>query len=182
MRAYLFALLKLSALLLVVFALAVAVGFEAWLGDPQQWLAGLGPWAAVVSVALLWADVVLPIPSSLLMVANGACFGLVAGASLSLIGGVGATLIAWWIGNSSQNLFKVEMNTEERLKTEKYLTKWGAFAITTSRPIPILAESVALLSSTLPMTPLSIGLYAALGHLIPCVLYAEMGARFMSGR
>ena len=40
------------------------------------------------------------------------------------------------------------------------------------------AVAFAIIAGVSPI----IGLYAALGHLIPCVLYAEMGARFMSGR
>ena len=54
-------------------------------------VAGLG-------VGLLVSDVALPVPSSVVMVAQGAVFGLVVGALLALLGGVGATMTAYLLG------------------------------------------------------------------------------------
>lgn len=44
--------------------------------DPTAWMKGRGGWiAALTGVALLIADVFLPVPSSLVMIAHGALFG-----------------------------------------------------------------------------------------------------------
>ena len=180
MRAYLNALLRLCILILLIFGLTTWLGFEAWVGDPLNWLRELGAWAALINLLLLWSDVILPVPSSLCMIANGSIFGVYYGASLSLIGGVGATLISYYIGKRYQSYMLSEMSESERDEAYLYLTKWGAFAIVISRPVPILAESIAILSGTLPLSPLRLSAYAAIGHLIPCILYAVTGAAIVS--
>lgn len=164
----------------MLFALASWLGFERWLGDPLRWLQALGPWAGVVSVLLLWLDVLLPIPSSLCMIANGALFGAFGGAMLSLLGGVGSTLIAHELGKRYQSFMMREMNEQNKADSHLYLTKWGPFAIVLTRPVPILAESVAVLSGTLPFSLIQISAYAALGHLAPCVIYAQTGVALVS--
>ena len=56
------------------------------LTDPSRWLERGGGWAALLGVGLLIADVVLPVPSSLVMIAHGALFGVAWGTLLSLVG------------------------------------------------------------------------------------------------
>jgi len=176
MRVFAVQLTQLSLLLLALFGLASWVGFEDWLGDPLYRLQGLGPWAVIASLLLLWVDVLLPIPSSLCMIANGAIFGSGQGALISLVGGVGATLIAHLLGKRYQRHMIKDLSEQDYARSQFYLTKWGAFAIVLSRPVPILAESIAILSGALPYSLTQISLYATLGHLVPCVLYAQVGA------
>ena len=52
------------------------------LTDPQAAMRAAGAAAAFLGLGLLTADVVLPVPASVVMVANGALFGLVPGAAL----------------------------------------------------------------------------------------------------
>ncbi len=52
------------------------------LSDPSAVLNRGGFIAAVVGTGLLIIDIVLPVPSSLIMIANGALFGLVLGGVL----------------------------------------------------------------------------------------------------
>lgn len=180
MRAYARALGWLCLALLALFGAASAAGVEGWIGDPRAWLGGLG-WVGVgVSVGLLWADVLLPIPSSPLMIANGLVFGLLPGAAVSLVGGVGATVIAWYLGRVYQGRLLVQMSDQERSQAERLLTKWGGCAILLTRPIPILAEAVALLAGTLPLTGWQVSLYATLGHLLPSLGYAYLGESLRS--
>jgi uncharacterized membrane protein YdjX (TVP38/TMEM64 family) len=171
--ARLFGLLCLA--LLALFGVASALGFEELLGDPRAWVGELGLLGALASVGLLWADVLLPVPSSPLMVANGLAFGLLPGALVSLVGGVGATLLAWYLGWRYQERLLGRMSEQERSQAERLLTKWGGYAIVMTRPIPILAEAVALLSGTLPLSASRVALYATVGHLLPSLGYAYLG-------
>lgn len=175
MRSYLIAFAQLCLLILLLFGWASWLGFEAWIGDPLQWLEGLGTWAILMSLLLLWSDVFLPIPSSLCMMANGALFGPFYGALISLLGGVGATLIAYYLGKQYQNYLLKDLSEKQRAESELFLTKWGILAIILSRPVPILAESIAVLSGTLPFNFIQITVYSALGHMIPCFIYAHIG-------
>ena len=175
-REFAITLAQLSMIILALFGLATWIGFEAWLGDPLYRLQSLGPWAVIASLLLLWADVLLPIPSSLCMIANGSIFGVYQGALISLVGGVGATLVAHLLGKRYQRHMTRDLSEQDQARSQFYLTKWGAFAIVVTRPVPILAESVAILSGALPYGLTQIIAYATLGHLVPCVLYAQVGA------
>jgi hypothetical protein len=73
------------ALFLVIFLVAEALSV-AVLDDPTPWLGRGDAFDGAIGTALLIADVVLPVPSSLIMIAYGALFGIVGGASVSLVG------------------------------------------------------------------------------------------------
>src|SRR4051794_15661141 len=83
--------------MLALFGLAHALGVPV-LSDESPDLGPAGVGAAAASFALLVADVVLPVPSSGVMVADGALFGPVAGAALSLAGSEAAALAGYAIG------------------------------------------------------------------------------------
>lgn len=60
--------------------------------DPARHM-DAGAVAAAVGVGLLVADVVLPVPSSVVMVAHGALFGVGLGAALSMLGRIGNAVV-----------------------------------------------------------------------------------------
>ena len=86
----------LAATFLLLFGLVEWLEVEP-LRDPSALLASGGWSAALLGVGLLVADVLIPVPASLVMIANGAAYGILAGAALSLLGSVGAT----WLRYSS---------------------------------------------------------------------------------
>jgi uncharacterized membrane protein YdjX (TVP38/TMEM64 family) len=85
------ALLRLAALVLAVVAVTVAVARVApFLLDPasaRAWVAGFGPYAPLVFLAVQSAQVVVaPVPGQLLAVAGGYLFGPLAGTAYSVAG------------------------------------------------------------------------------------------------
>src|SRR6266576_6438284 len=97
MKRYFLIVAAMMAFFLVTFFLVQALGIPL-LADPTPWMKHGGVIAASVGVGLLIADVLLPVPSSLVMVAHGALFGVVMGTFLSLLGSVGAALFGFAIG------------------------------------------------------------------------------------
>ncbi|MGH3982897.1 MAG: hypothetical protein ACRDST_09520, partial [Pseudonocardiaceae bacterium] len=85
------------ALFLVIFLVAEALSV-AVLDDPTPWLTRGDVVDGAIGTALLIADVVLPVPSSVVMIAYGALFGVVGGASLALVGSLGAAMAGYAIG------------------------------------------------------------------------------------
>src|SRR5690606_15940651 len=144
--------MKLGRLLRLATALAlclllVFLVFE-WTGasrlmEPNALHAG-GPLAAVLGVALLVVDVVLPVPSSVIMLAHGAWFGALGGALLSVTGGALATLTAILLGRVARGFVERMISEEERALATRLVDRWGMAAIAATRPIPILAETVAI--------------------------------------
>src|SRR4029078_7388646 len=89
MKRYLLTVVALIVLFTVLFVIVEALGVPL-LSDPTPWMKHGGILAASIGVGLLIADVVLPVPSSIVMVAHGALFGVFWGTMLSLLGRAGA--------------------------------------------------------------------------------------------
>ena len=145
--------------------------------DPRAYLERATLPVAAVGVALLVADVVLPVPSSGVMIAQGAAFGLVYGSLLSLAGGTGATLVAYLLGRRSRGLINRLVPVEQQLRGAELLERHGMWAVVVTRPVPMLAETVAILAGTSTTMPWwRVTAAGALGNLVPAVAYAAAGA------
>ena len=103
MKRYLLIMSGMIVFFLVLFLIVEALGVPL-LTDPTPWMKHGGVLAAALGVGLLIADVLLPVPSSLVMVAHGALFGVVIGTLLSLTGSVGAALFGFAIGRRGGSL------------------------------------------------------------------------------
>ncbi|HVF90944.1 MAG TPA: VTT domain-containing protein [Blastocatellia bacterium] len=175
MKRYLILTGIMASFFLVLFLLAEAFQVPL-LTDPSRWMEGGGATAALVGVGLLVADVALPVPSSLIMIAHGALFGVMAGSCLSLIGSVGAALTAFALGRRGGPLLERLVPGNERARANRLLDKWGALAIIITRPVPILAETVAILAGTSPLGWGRMVAASVAGSLPAAVLYALAGA------
>jgi 3-dehydroquinate synthase len=175
MKRYFLLVFAMVAIILLLFALVEALDIPL-LTDPSESLVRLGGWAAFVGVALLVADVVLPVPSSLVMVAHGALFGVAIGALLSLVGSLGAGLFGFGLGRRGGPLIERLVPPEERARANALLERWGDLAVIATRPVPVLAETVAILAGASPMTWGRMTLATAAGTLPACLLYAVAGA------
>jgi uncharacterized membrane protein YdjX (TVP38/TMEM64 family) len=175
MKRYLLILVSMMGFFLVLFFLVEALKVPL-LSDPTPWMQHGGIGAAALGVSLLIADVVLPVPSSLVMVAHGALFGVVKGTLLSLLGSLGAALFGFAIGRRGGKLLESALSTEERRRADRMLARWGLLAVVVTRPVPILAETVAIVAGTSPLGWGRMALAALIGSLTPALLYAMTGA------
>jgi uncharacterized membrane protein YdjX (TVP38/TMEM64 family) len=165
----------IAVVLLVMFGIASASG-AAWLEDPTPLLRGGRIAAAVIGVLLLVADVFLPVPSSLVMVVHGTLFGATAGTLLSLAGSTAAAMTGFAIGRAGNGAIRRFVTPVEHERAGAMLRRWGVLAIAVSRPVPILAETVAILAGSSPLTWRQVALSAAAGSLVPSLVYAWAGA------
>lgn len=165
----------LCAALLAMFGVAQAAGV-AVLEDPAPLLGAGGAATALATTALLVADVFIPVPSSLVMIANGAFFGVAGGTMLTLVGAVGAALLGWALGRWGARPAERFIPADERARARGMVERWGALAVIASRPVPILAEAVAIAAGLSGMHPGRLAGAALLGSLPAAVLYAATGA------
>lgn len=175
MKRYLFIMAALIACFAILFFIVEALGVPL-LTDPTPWMKHGGVLAASLGVGLLIADVLLPVPSSLVMVAHGALFGIAVGTFLSLLGSVGAALFGFAIGRRGVRALERVVTPAERARADYLLVRWGALAIIVTRPVPLLAETVAIVAGTSSMGWGSITLASLAGSLPPALLYALTGA------
>jgi len=146
------------------------------LTDPYRMMNARSAGAALTGIGLLVADVILPVPSSLVMVANGALFGIALGVFLSLIGSLGAALVGFAIGRSGESWIARYLPPEERARAQAMLEKWGLLAIILTRPVPLLAETTAIMAGASTMQWRSMCLATLAGSLPSAILYAIAGA------
>ena len=166
-----------AALLIVLVALFLAFGAMSvpLLADPSAWLTRPGPEAALLGVVLLTVDVLVPVPSNLVMIANGALFGFWPGALLSVAGSLCAAVVSFAIGRLGGPLMSRLLPLAARERSERMLHRWGGLAILASRPLPILAEAVMILAGASTLSWWRALALAVIGSVPASVLYALMG-------
>lgn len=150
------------------------------LGDPRAAMDHGGLAAASVGVGLLVADVLIPVPSSIVMVAHGALFGVVLGAAISLLGNLGAAWFGFWLGRRGASTLDRLMSAEERRRGDAMLKRWGTMAIVATRPVPMLAETIVILAGTSSLGWGQLTIASLAGSLPAAVLLAAAGATGMA--
>jgi uncharacterized membrane protein YdjX (TVP38/TMEM64 family) len=131
---------------------------------------------AVVGPLLLAADVLLPVPSSVVMVAHGTLFGAALGTLLSLIGNLGAVLLGWVAGRRGQHLLLGRDTEAQMSRARRALDRWGPAAIIVTRPLPIIAETVTIMAGANGVRLIPVLVAGALGSLPLAIVYAIAGS------
>lgn len=137
---------------------------------PRSVLGALG-------VLLLVLDVFLPVPSSLIMLAHGTWFGVALGTALSALGVTLATLLGHACGRASSGPFARLITEAELERARALFARWGSLAIVVSRPVPILAETIAIAAGASGFPRGRAALAGSLGAVPASALYAWAGAR-----
>jgi uncharacterized membrane protein YdjX (TVP38/TMEM64 family) len=150
------------------------------LGDPSTVMSHGGLAAAAVGIGLLVADVLIPVPSSVVMVAHGALFGVALGSAVSLLGNLGAAWFGFWIGRRGGPMLDRVMSEDERRRGDAMLARWGMMAIVVTRPVPMLAETMVILAGTSGLGWGQLTLATLAGSLPAAVLLAAAGATGMA--
>lgn len=128
-----------------------------------------------ISISLLIADVLLPIPSSIIMIANGAIYGLWLGALISILGGVGATILGYYIGRKGESQSLKFLRKEDLYLAHKFFDRWGLWAVIVSRSIPLLSETISVMSGISGWSIQRTILSSVIGYLPISILYAYSG-------
>jgi uncharacterized membrane protein YdjX (TVP38/TMEM64 family) len=126
---------------------------------------------AAISFFILASDIVLPVPSSVVMFLNGYVLGVIPGSLVSLASLMFSAFIGYFLGRYTALGFKV--HNEE--KSGFILSKYGAMAILITRGIPILSESICIVCGFNNMPLRTYLLLNLIGYIPLCILYAFFG-------
>ena len=131
----------------------------------------------VAIVLLLAADVVLPIPSSLVSTASGALLGFWQGALASWLGMTLGSVLALLIGRTlgEPGIRKI-VGPGQLDDAKRFATRHGPLAIVLSRSIPVLAEASILLAAACGMRAVPMLFLSALSNAGLSIVYASIGA------
>ena len=169
------------ALILVPFALfeeTVTQWAREWLARPQApWVLGAG------IAAMLAADVVLPIPSSLVSLGAGVLLGFGGGMLASGIGMTLGCVVGYWIGQrGARRPAERLLGAVEMARLERAQRRWGAWMVFLMRPVPVLAEASVVFAGMGAMRFSRFLLMTTLANVAISGVYAWLGAFVESAR
>lgn len=124
------------------------------------------------SFILLVSDILLPVPSSIIMYMNGVILGFFNGFIVSLISANTFSVVGYFVGKYSSKALKSKSNE----MSKKILKKYGHFAIVMTRGIPILAESICFVCGYNSYNLKTYLLLNVVGFIPICLIYAYFGS------
>ena len=174
MKRYALVATVIAVLILASFLLVEALQVPL-LTDPTDRMREGGWIAAVTGGGLLLADVFIPIPSSVIMITHGVIFGILGGFVLSLVASVGGAMIGWWVGHRGGRWMDRIVSPKEKAQANDFIVRYGLLAIIISRLIPIVAETVAIMSGTTNLGWKRVLIATTIGAAPPALIYAIAG-------
>lgn len=120
---------------------------------------------AITSFFILASDIVLPVPSSIIMFTNGLVLGITKGSLLSVLSVMIGSVIGYYLGRFTSYGLKIKSGNN----ADSFIQRYGELAILVTRAIPILAESVCIVAG---YNKMKFGYYIVLNLLgyIPVIL------------
>lgn len=126
----------------------------------------------IVSVLILASDILLPVPSSVVMFTNGFVLDVAWGSLVSLFGLQIGAVVGYQLGKVGS---KWRGNTNDQ-NSQFLLTKYGPWAILLSRGIPILSESICMVCGYNQVPFKTYFILNIIGYVPICILYAICGS------
>jgi uncharacterized membrane protein YdjX (TVP38/TMEM64 family) len=135
---------------------------------------------AVVALGLgglLAADVVLPIPSSIVNTAAGSMLGFFAGTAVAWAGMTVGCAVGYRIGRGAARagLGRI-VGPGEVERASAAFARYGAWALVLMRPVPVLAEASVIVAGFHDMPRRSFHVLCGLSNLGIAAVYAAVGA------
>lgn len=143
----------------------------------ERWLAHAGAGSAAIVIGLLVSDILLPVPSSLVMILSGAAFGVMWGSVIALIGSIGGEWLGFEIARRYGRRASARIvGDDEILRLERLFERHGAVAVVVTRALPVVMETMSVVAG-LSRMPRRAFLIASLIGTAPIVIaYAYAGA------
>ncbi len=148
---------------------------EHWAGGYVRSGAGWWPVACVIT-ALLAADILLPVPSSILSTASGALLGFVPGVAATWLGMTAGCGIGYWLGsrtNGAKLLGPVELDRVRRARE-----RFGDWMLIVFRAVPVLAEASVFFAGLTAMPRTRFLALCSASNLGIAIVYSAAGAFF----
>lgn len=141
-----------------------------WLDDP-----GIG--SAAIVVGLLVADVLLPVPSSFVMIFSGAAFGVAAGSALALAGSIAGEWLGFELARRhGRGMAARLVGADEIDRLAGFFARHGTTAVIMTRPLPVVMETISIMAGLSTMSRRRFLGASLLGTAPIVVVYAYAGA------
>ena len=159
------------SIVLILITFGFFQSFEGYFSDVLHDLKENPLQFAIFSFLILSMDIILPVPSSIVLYINGFFLGVIAGTLVSISGLMVGAVIGYFIGKSGSNYFKPEKN----LKAQKMIARFGPASIFLTRGIPVLSESICFVCGYNKINFKRYLLLNFIGYLPICLLHSIFG-------
>jgi uncharacterized membrane protein YdjX (TVP38/TMEM64 family) len=140
------------------------------------WLRNYGTWAWVAGIVLLMADLLLPLPATLIMSALGYIYGPVAGGLISATGSFMAGALGYWLCRlMGENAALRLLGKKDFERGKKLSERIGGWIVALSRWLPVFPEVIACMAGLTRMSPLKFHVALLCGSLPMGFTYAVIG-------
>lgn len=113
----------------------------------RQWLVSVRPYAWAIGIALIVADLFLPIPVPPVMATLGSIYGTLVGGTVAAVGSVMAGLTAYALARvAGQKAVRWVASQSDLAELQGFFDTWGGGAIVASRALPVVPEVMTLLA------------------------------------
>ena len=137
-----------------------------------------GSWAWVVGIALIWSDLVLPIPQTAVVAALGIIYGTLLGGLLSTFALITGGLLGYGLmRTAARRLAQRLVRPQSLRKMESLFELGGAWAIVLTRSLPFsVPEAMTLLAGLAGMPIKKYTAALTLGSVPTAFVFAAVGA------
>jgi uncharacterized membrane protein YdjX (TVP38/TMEM64 family) len=135
-------------------------------------------WAWVVGIALIWADLVLPVPQTVVIAALGIVYGTFLGGLLGSVGLITGGLLGYVLMlTSARRMVKRFVGPQSLDGMERLFERAGAWGIVLTRSLPYsIPEAMILLAGLAGMRAGRVAAALSLGSVPTGFAFAAIGA------
>ena len=131
---------------------------------------------AAIEVGVLAADLLLPVPSSMVATLGGAHLGVVIGTGCAWLGMTAGAMLGWWIGRTAGAASVSSLTLAEQERLTRQQRRFGPLAVVLTRPLPLVAEAAALMAGASGMSWQNFLTAAGSGNLAIALVWSLAGA------
>lgn len=167
---------------LFTFFLMIYIVFELFgvltLSDIQHLLQSAEPFVEIIIIGLLALDLIIPVPSSVIMTFSGSMYGFLAGAILGTIGSLTGSIIGFFVFRTKgQKITRFFLNEKEEEIMNESFNNWGEGIIILSRMIPLLTETMSCFAGLTKISFKRFLLFITIGTVPVALYYSYFGSR-----
>jgi uncharacterized membrane protein YdjX (TVP38/TMEM64 family) len=135
-------------------------------------------WAWAIGIALIWADLVLPVPQTVVIAALGIIYGTVLGGLLGSVGLITGGLLGYVLMlTSARRMVRRFVGLQSLKKVEGLFERAGAWAIVLTRSLPYsIPEATVFLAGLAAMPVAKFTAALAVGSVPTAFAFAAIGA------
>jgi uncharacterized membrane protein YdjX (TVP38/TMEM64 family) len=131
---------------------------------------------ALLEVGVLAADLLLPVPSSMVATLGGAELGIGLGTACAFLGLTAGSLAGWWLGSRAGARAITRLDAADREALARGQQRLGPLLVVLTRPLPLVAEAAALVAGGTGMPLRDFLPAAASGNLVIALVWSAAGA------